>query len=135
MADPAVESLTKARLATLAGITILETLNARPAVPTDLARKYLSIEHDHCDVQRITLGQPAQYRESGSLFVVCQTASGSGQAAANALAEAVRGLFFEYATNHFRVLAVKSAIVFEVDNGNFFALRVPIQYQFDFFKS
>lgn len=135
MADPAVVSIVKARLsASITGLSILDTINARPPLPSDVERKFVSIEHNHADVQRITLGQPAQYREAGGIYVVCQTAAGKGTAVANTLAETVRGLFFEYALDHFRVLAAKSALVFENDDGNFFTLKVPVEYEFDFFK-
>lgn len=134
MADPTVVAIVKARLLTLSGITFLETLNARPNLPTSIDRKFITIEADYADVDRITLGQPAMYREIGGLYVVCQTASGKGLTVANALAEMARGLFFDYAVGYFRVTAAKAAVSFENDDGNWFTLKVPVQYVFDFFK-
>lgn len=136
MADPAVIAIAKARLlGGLTGVAFLQTLNERSTLATASDRKYTSLEHNFSETERITLGQPAMYRESGSFYVVCQTPAGRGVVLANTLAETVRGLFFEYAVDHFRVLAAKSATIFEPDDGNWFTAKVPIEYQFDFFKS
>jgi hypothetical protein len=128
--DPAVSVIAKARLQTLVGITFFDTFNTRAT----LATPYTSIEQDYSTTQRITLGQPARYRELGSFVVVIGVQSGLGLTQATTISEQVRNLFFEYISGLFSVLSVGSIIAVAPDDGNYFQVKVPVEYQFDFFK-
>lgn len=132
MSDPTAVALVRARLADLASATpVLETLNIRPA---SLPNAFLTLERDHSLVSRITLGTPTLFREVGAINVVVHTRSGIGDTDAGVLAEEVRSLFHNYAVGHFQVLTVGSAAIFLPDEGNFFEVKVLVEYQLDFFR-
>lgn len=132
MSDPTAVSVVRTRLADLTSATpVLETLNVRPSSLPDV---FLTIERDHSLVSRITLGTPTLFREIGAINVVAHTRSGIGDTDAGVLAEEVRDLFHNYAVSHFQVLTVGSAVVFLPDEGNFFEVKVLVEYQLDFFK-
>ena len=133
MADPAVVALVKARLADVPAmppLPILETLNVRP---TALPDAFLTIEHDHSETTRITLGIPTQFREDGALNILVHVRAGIGDTDAFTIAELVRSIFHNYMVGHFRVLQAKSAVITQPDDGNFFEAKVPLDYQYDFF--
>lgn len=75
------------------------------------------------------------YRERGLLHVNVNVRSGIGDTSARTLAETVRDLFHNYAVGHLRVESVDSAYAVNPDDGNFFQIKVPVHYQYDFFKS
>lgn len=130
MSDPIVIAAFRARLETLT-TPFVQTLNERPS---SLPTLYTSLERDYCEVERITLGVPSQFRETGTLTVVVAQRSGLGYTAAETLAEEVRALFHNYSLVHLQVLTVGSPTVFEADEGNYFLMKVPVRYMFDFFK-
>lgn len=130
MADPVVTDAFASRLGTLS-TPYVDTLNARPAT---LPNIYTSIEVENSVVDRITIGSPAMFRESGTIAVKVNVRSGGGDSSAETLAETVRDLFHNYAVGHFRVETVGSAVPLSPDEGNYFQLRVPVVYQYDFFK-
>lgn len=132
MSDPTAVACVRSRLAAMVSATpVLETLNVRPERLPDV---FLTIERDHSLVSRITLGTPTLFREVGAINVVVHTRSGIGDTDAGVLAEEVRDLFHNYAVGHFQVLTVGSAAVFLPDEGNFFEVKVLVEYQLDFFK-
>ena len=130
MSDPVVINAFKAILATT-GAPFVDTLNVRPAT---LPNTFSTLERDHAEVARITIGTPAQFRESGVLQIVVHVRAGLGDGPAQMLAEQIRDAFHDYAAGNLFVLAVGSATVFEPDDGNFFEMKVPVHYQYDFFK-
>lgn len=130
MSDPAVVAIIRARLETLS-TPFVQTLNARP---TSLPNVYTSIDRDYCEVSRVTLGSPAMFREIGSISPVAHVRSGTGYDSLDTLAIEIRDLFHNYDLLHFRVTTVGSPITFEPDEGNFLQMRIPVFYQFDFFK-
>ena len=130
MSDPLVVAVFEARLALLApGVPYLRTLNIRPP---DLPDAYVSLERDYATVDRITIGVPTLFREQGSLSVVVNTRAGTGVTPGDTIAEQVRALFHNFNQDHLHVQTVGSAVVFDPDDGSFFQLKVPVQYQFDF---
>lgn len=133
MSDPVVIALVKSRLEAILAVDepVLETINARPR----LTPKFVSIERDYSAVDRVTLSSPlTQFRETGTISIVVNVQSGTGTAVAEELAERVRDAFHNYASGQFQVMTVGSAVVFEPDDGNYFQMKVPVQYMFDFFK-
>lgn len=135
MADPAVVTIFKARLAAqLPAVPLIATLNIRPTPPVPVP--FLTLKHDFAPVSRITIGPSpnSQFREEGTLIVAVATNSGGGEEDAQTVAEQVRAAFFNYFYNHFRVTTVDSAIPGLPDEGNYFQLDVPVHYQFDFFR-
>jgi hypothetical protein len=134
MADPTVVSIVEARLVPgLDPVTepYITVLNTRPP---GLPNVHVSIERDYSSVDRVTLGRPAQFRETGSITVVVNVRAGIGDYDASILSEKIRNLFHNYYLEHFRVTVVGSAAVFDPDDGNFFQTKIPVQYEFDFFK-
>lgn len=130
MSDPAVIAIFEARLGTLA-TPFVDTLNKRPA---SLPDEYTSLDRDFSSVERVTIGQPSQWRELGSLTVVVNVRAGTGSEGAGTIGELARDLFFDYSSGHFFVTSVGSGAVLDPDDGGYFQLRFPVQYQFDFFK-
>lgn len=133
MSDSAVVAAFRARLESgLVGIPYVQTLNNRPA---SLPDTYVSLERDYCDVERITLGTPTQFRETGSLNVVIAKRAGTGYLDSETLGSQVRDLFHNYSLVHLQVLTVGSTqLAFEPDEGNFFQMKVSVRYIYDFFK-
>lgn len=130
MSDPLVIAAFEVLL-TAAPIPYVDTLNLRPATLPD---QYVSLERDHSTVIRVTLGLPAMFRENGVLSILVSVRSGYGSTSAGGLAEQVRDLFHDCTVGHFRVLSVGSAFVISPDDGNYFQLKIPVEYEFDFFK-
>lgn len=134
MSDPVVVNLFRERLTSLSGsptVPYIDTLNVRPGV---LPEVFIGLEREFSSVNRITLGTPTQFRESGTLVVVINVKSGTGIELAQALSEEARDLFHNYAVGHFRVTNVDSSTPIAPDEGNYFQLKFPVQYDFDFFK-
>lgn len=134
MSDIAVITIVKARLTTLLPATpILDTINVRPGT---LPAQFLTVKREFSSVDRISIGPSpnTQFRETGTLTIRVTVQSGIGTDTAEALAEQVRDLFHNYAVTQFRVLVVDSPSVIDPDDGNWFQLEVPVQYQYDFFK-
>jgi len=134
MSDPLVIAAFTVRLSSvLDPVTepLIETINVRPNLPP----VYVSIERDYSAVERITLSMPlTQFREYGSLSIVVTTPAGVGTTDAEVLAEKIRDAFHNYAAGFLHIESVGSAAVVEPDDGNYFQMKVPVQYQFDFFK-
>lgn len=130
MSDPIVVAAFKAVLATTSA-PYVETLNVRPA---SLPNTFSTLERDHSEVLRITIGTPTQFRETGVLQVVVHVRAGLGDDSAQTLAEEIRDAFHNYAVGYLSVLEVSSATIFAPDDGNFFEVKIPISYMFDFFK-
>lgn len=135
MSDPVVVNVFRDRLQMLGGspttVPYVDTLNTRPPKLPDL---FVGLERDFSSVQRITLGTPTQFRETGTLFVVISVRAGTGIDVAQTLCEEARDLFHNYAVEQFRVTVVDSATPIDPDEGNFFQLKFPVQYTYDFFK-
>ena len=131
MSDPIVTTIFKTRLGSLADVPCIDVLNVRPATLPDV---FTSVERDHSTTSRITLGTPTQFREEGVINVVVHVRAGQGSAAAEALTEQVRDLFHNYSVGNLQVYTVDSGVVISPDDGNFFELKVPVGYMFDFFK-
>lgn len=132
MADTAVVQLFEARLELGSpSIPFLQTLNERPSA---LANVWTSIEQDHSNVERIGLGVPSAFREIGSIIVVIHVRAGTGVDAARSYVDAIRDMFHNYAVDHFRVTTVGSEFTVDPDDGSFFQLKFPVEYNFDFFK-
>lgn len=113
-------------------VPLIETLNVRaPSMPD----KFVTLERDYSTTSRITLGVPTQFREEGIVNIVVHVRSGIGADAADILAEQVRDLFHNFSVGYLQVLTVGSAVFVNPDDGNFFELKVPVDYIFDFFKS
>lgn len=112
-------------------VPLLETLNIRPSSAPD---KFITLERDHSYTSRITLGVPTQFREMGIISIVVHVRSGIGADAADILAEQVCDLFHNFSVGYLQVLTVGSAVFVNPDDGNFFELKVPVDYMFDFFK-
>lgn len=131
MSDVQVIDAFKARLATTSS-PFRDTLNQRPSTIPDT---FTSLERDQSTVKRITIGTPAMFREDGVLCVIVHTRAGLGDASAQTAAEEVRDAFHNYFVGQLQILEVHSPRP-ETDDaeGNFFRVRVPVQYQFDFFK-
>ena len=133
MADPRVIAICRDRIETflaLSGVPFRATLNVRSAsVPI-----YVSLERDFSSVERVTLGVPSMFRETGSLTAIVAVQSGTGTSKGEILTEELRDLFHNFYSEHFRVETVDSYTVLESDDGNYFQLRVSIHYYFDFFK-
>jgi hypothetical protein len=138
MSDPVVVAAFEARLA-LASEDYVDTLNVRPATLPDL---HTTLERDFASLEALTIGRPTFWRETGTLTVVCAARAGTGTTDVEALAEEVRDLFHNYdlyagsggAATYLRVLTAGSPAVLDPDDGSFFQLRVPVQYQFDFYR-
>jgi hypothetical protein len=130
MSDPVVIGIFETRLDAL-DVEYLDTLNKRPS---QLPDQYISLERDFSSVERITIGQPSMWRELGSLTVVVNVRSGTGSATAATIGELARNLFFDYKQGHLYVITVGSGTVLDPDDGGFFQMKFPVQYQFDFFK-
>lgn len=133
MADPLVKVIIESRLATVLDPDepLIATLNQRPSI---LPPVHVSLEHDYSAVDRITIGRPALFREDGVMLIVVNTPSGKGDSVSETLVSKIRDAFHNYYIEHFRVLNVDSAVIPEPDNGNFFQVKISVQYQFDFFK-
>ena len=132
MSDVIVVSAFETRLGTLT-TPYVKTLNKRPP---SLPQTYTSLERDFAVVERVTIGGSpnSQFRETGTLTVVVNVRSGVGVDQADTVAEEVRNLFHNFSTGHLQVMKVDSPVVFDPDDGSYFQLRIPVQYQFDFFK-
>lgn len=130
MSDPFVVAAFKVVLSTTSA-PFVDTLNTRPA---SLPETFSTLERDHAEVSRVTLGTPAMFREVGVLQIVVHVRSGIGDSAAQVLAEEVRDAFHNYALGYLQVQEVASAVVFAPDDGNYFELKIPVTYLFDFFK-
>lgn len=134
MSDPVVIDIFRNRLSTLPSspmVPYIDTLNVRPA---SLPDTFIGLERDISSVARVNIGRPAQFREIGTLLVVVSVRAGAGIEAAADISEMVRDAFHDYALLHFQVLVVDSATPVAPDDGSYFQFKVPVQYQFDFFK-
>lgn len=134
MSDPIVIAAFEDRIQTNLplGVEYVRTLNVRPPKLPDL---FVSLERDYSAVDRITLSMPlTQFRELGSLTVAVNVRSGQGVSEAEITAEQIRNLFHNFNVDHLHIQTVGSAAVIAPDDGNFFQVRFPVVYQFDFFK-
>lgn len=112
----------------------IETVNSRPVQTPKADSEWMTAEYDYSGIDRITIGSPALYREQGTVTVVGMVPSGSGLDRAMELAERIRDLFWGYYTESIRIDEVGSGVVYKPDSGNFFLIRVPVPYVFDFYR-
>jgi len=114
-----------------ASIPFIQTVNTR--VAGALPAEWTTLEFENTRTERITIGQTnILYRETGTFNVVIHVRSGIGLSRANILASEIGVLFRDYAVGYLRVVSVQSGTIFQPDEGNFFQVRVPVDYQFDF---
>lgn len=113
-------------------VPFVDTLNSRPETRPDI---YLSLDRDYATTYRVTLGPPSMFREQGTLQVVVTVRSGIGSSAAGTLATAAQTLFQDWValSGNLRIISAHSGAVFDPDDGNHFQMKVPVEYQYDFF--
>lgn len=119
-----------------AAIPYLDTINTRPtAINPTLTPEWTTLELDISNVDRISLGRTgARFREEGSVTIVVNTRSGEGKQRGYELSEEIRSLFWEYSSGFLRIIRVSSGVIYQPEDGNWFQVRIPIDYQFDFTK-
>jgi hypothetical protein len=113
----------------------VESINVQRVA--ELPPQWFTLDFPPADVQPISLGRPALYRESGAPSITVATPQALGDALALAGAELVRTALIHFvdATGHLRVLTCSPPT--ELDGGDFFGAwyrqTIDVRYQFDDF--
>jgi len=92
---------------------------------------WVTLEFVQSQRQRVSIGSPGCFRETGQVDVHCITRSGTGDAAATALAEQITQALLQTRIAHFRFVTIDSPTLSPSDSGNWADLVVPCEYAFD----
>lgn len=139
MSSPQVRSAFRERVQSLlAGFTYVESIN-RAEPPKDLPAQWYTLDFIGAVDERIALGRPSLFRESGDAIVALFSAQQIGDGPVTDAAQTLRDLMANWRddTGQLRVQDVGPPL--DLDGGDFrgawYAVTVDVRYTFDRFVS
>ena len=120
--------------ALLPGLALIETINRDPS-PGGLPTVWATVLFAMTAEERVSLGSPACYRETGEILVTCICRSGDGDLPAVDAAESVRSAFHDWhdPTGLLAIIDTSPPPDTEYGDsrGRWYAVEVPLGYRYD----
>jgi len=92
---------------------------------------WVTLEFVQSQRQRVSIGSPGCFRETGQVDVHCITRSGTGDADGTALAGQITQALAQTRIAHFRIVTIDPPTLAPSDSGNWADVVVPCEYAFD----
>ena len=126
-----VRDLFRARVAAVSPAPYRETIGTVVDLNT-IGDSWVTLEFPLVTAQRVSLGYPCCYRESGAVVVHCFARSGLGETEAMQLAEAIRPAFDVPYLSDVRLLGTSPPSLIPTDNGEWLDVVLPVAYEWDY---